>query len=81
MNPRGFLLVLQAVASMTGHRFILFTANYDPLDAAVLAFAAEEPSSLGQIDFNEDSVLLFGGQLFCFCGSVFVPLSSELNMP
>lgn len=77
MNPRAFLLVLQAVASMTGHRFILFTANYEPLDAAVLAFAAEEPSSFGQIDFSEDSRLLFGGQLFCFRRSVFVSISSE----
>ncbi|OWM84925.1 hypothetical protein CDL15_Pgr027712 [Punica granatum] len=67
-NPRSFLMVLQAVTRMTGCRFILFTASYEPLDAAVQAIAAEEAPSLNQRNFSEAGRLLFGGRVFCFCG-------------
>lgn len=77
MNPQAFLFVLKEVAAMTGYRFILFTASFEPLDAAVLAIAAEEPSGLAQTDFSEDWRVLFGGQLICFCGSACVSISSE----
>ncbi|KAK4747596.1 hypothetical protein SAY87_014182 [Trapa incisa] len=70
MNPRPFLLVLKEAATMTGHRFILFTASYEPLDAAILDITSEEPSSSSQTDYSEHGRLLFGGQLFCFCGSI-----------
>ncbi|XP_048135563.1 sterol 3-beta-glucosyltransferase isoform X2 [Rhodamnia argentea] len=69
-NPQAFLAVLQIVTRITNYRFILFTAGHEPLQAAVLAAAAEESSSFSQRQFIEDGIILFSGQLFCFSGSI-----------
>lgn len=69
-NPQAFLRVLQTVIEITGYRFILFTAGFEALDAAVNMIAAEEPSCLSQRQPNEDCTSLFHGQLFCFSGSM-----------
>lgn len=69
-NPQAFLAVLQIVIRITNYRFILFTAGHKPLQAAVLAAAAEKSSSFSQRQFSEDGIILFNGRLFCFSGSV-----------
>ncbi|KAJ0037514.1 hypothetical protein Pint_22259 [Pistacia integerrima] len=67
-NPRAFLLVLRTVLETTGYRFVLSTAGYEPLDAAIQAIAAETSSFLNQSQIIEDGVSLFDGTLFCFSG-------------
>ncbi|XP_062176449.1 sterol 3-beta-glucosyltransferase UGT80B1 isoform X5 [Alnus glutinosa] len=69
-NPQAFLRVLQTVIEITSFRFILFTAGFEPLDAAVHMIAAEASSCLSQRQPNEDCISLFNGQLFCFTGSM-----------
>lgn len=44
-NPRVFLRVLEAVSASTNYKFILFTAAYQPLDAAVHEFEGNASSS------------------------------------
>ncbi|XP_026456358.1 TNF receptor-associated factor homolog 1a-like isoform X2 [Papaver somniferum] len=44
-NPQVFLRVLEAVSASTNHKFILFTAAYQPLDAAVHEFEGNASSS------------------------------------
>ena len=67
-NPREFLQVILTVLDMRNHRFILFTAGYEPLDAAVKLIAAEASSPLERRQSSEDGIFLFGGRLLCFSG-------------
>ncbi|XP_019418459.1 PREDICTED: sterol 3-beta-glucosyltransferase UGT80B1 [Lupinus angustifolius] len=67
-DPCAFLRVLQSVLNTTEHRFILFTAGYEPLESTVHMIAAE--ASIGQNKRNEDCVHLYDGRLFCFSGSI-----------
>ncbi|KAI8532182.1 hypothetical protein RHMOL_Rhmol11G0193500 [Rhododendron molle] len=69
-NPEAFLGVLQKAVDITSHRFILFSAGFDPLDAAIQKIAADASSGSEQKQFSEDGTLLFGGRLFCFSGSI-----------
>ena len=68
-NPQAFLRVLQTVIEITSYRFILFTAGFEALDAAVRMIAAEE-SCLCQRQLSEDCSSLFNNRLFCFNGYV-----------
>ncbi|XP_044489741.1 sterol 3-beta-glucosyltransferase UGT80B1 isoform X3 [Mangifera indica] len=69
-NPQAFLLVLRTVLETASYRFILFTAGYEPLDAAIQGIAAGTSSVLNQRQVVEDGVSLFDGTLFCFSGMV-----------
>ncbi|KAL6328723.1 hypothetical protein AAG906_003409 [Vitis piasezkii] len=69
-NPREFLQVILTVLDITNYRFILFSAGYEPLDAAVKVIAAEASSSLERRQSSEDGIFLFGGRLFCFSGTI-----------
>lgn len=61
-NPLAFLRILESVIQITGYRFILLTAGYEPLEAAICTIAQEPASSVG--------VSIFNGKLFCFSGMV-----------
>ncbi|KFK27741.1 hypothetical protein AALP_AA8G423200, partial [Arabis alpina] len=67
-NPLAFLRVLQAVIQITGYRFIIFTAGYEPLDAAIWNIANELGSSEKQP--LHAGISIFNGKLFCFSGMV-----------
>ncbi|XP_030959473.1 uncharacterized protein LOC115981463 [Quercus lobata] len=68
-NPQAFLHVLRTVIEITSYRFILFTAGFEGLDAAVRMIAAEASSCSGQTQLSEDCISLFNSRLFCFTGS------------
>lgn len=65
-NPLAFLQVLQSVIQITGYRFIIFTAGYGPLDAAIWTIANESDSSEKQPLY--EGISIFNGKLFCFSG-------------
>ncbi|ESQ32013.1 hypothetical protein EUTSA_v10004004mg [Eutrema salsugineum] len=67
-NPLAFLRVLQSVIQITGYRFIIFTAGYEPLDAAIWTIAQESPSSAERP--LHAGISIFNGKLFCFSGMV-----------
>ncbi|GMN58885.1 hypothetical protein TIFTF001_027981 [Ficus carica] len=67
-DPLAFLHVLQTVLEMTSYRIILFTAGYEPFNAAIQVIAAEHVDS---IQFSEDCISLINGRLFCFSGIYF----------
>ncbi|KAH7575685.1 hypothetical protein JRO89_XS02G0193200 [Xanthoceras sorbifolium] len=69
-NPQAFLLVLKRVLEATSYRFILFTAGYEPLNAAIQVIAMETSSVSNQRQFSEDGINLFDGLLFCFSGTL-----------
>ncbi|KAJ8529825.1 hypothetical protein K7X08_036660 [Anisodus acutangulus] len=69
-NPRAFLRVLGTALDISGSRFILFSAGYEPLEAAIDSYAKEASSCPEQIQHSNEGVFLFGGRLFCFSGSV-----------
>ncbi|KAM3714624.1 hypothetical protein ACJW31_01G347700 [Castanea mollissima] len=69
-NPQAFLHVLRTVIEITSYRFILFTAGFEALDAAVRMIAAEASSCSSQTQLSEDCVSLFNSRFFCFTGSV-----------
>ncbi|KAM3762496.1 hypothetical protein ACB098_01G350800 [Castanea mollissima] len=69
-NPQAFLHVLRTVIESTSYRFILFTAGFEALDAAVRMIAAEASSCSSQTQLSEDCISLFNSRLFCFTGSV-----------
>ncbi|KAI3868544.1 hypothetical protein MKX03_035717 [Papaver bracteatum] len=68
-NPRVFLRVLGAVSAFTNYKFILFTAAYQPLDAAVHEFEGNASSSDPTL-CDKNGVLLFRSRVFCFSGSI-----------
>ncbi|KAF8411587.1 hypothetical protein HHK36_004143 [Tetracentron sinense] len=65
-NPLIFLRVLEAVLEITSYRFILFSAGYEPLDAAIQAIDTESSLCSDQKQYPKDGILLFNGRLFCF---------------
>ncbi|XP_010519586.1 PREDICTED: sterol 3-beta-glucosyltransferase isoform X2 [Tarenaya hassleriana] len=67
-NPQAFLRVLQTVTEISDHKFILFTAGYKPLDAAVWTIASESAPRGEQPD--RIGVSIFNGNIFCFSGMV-----------
>lgn len=67
-KARALLHVLQIALEITNHRFILFSAGYEPLDAAIQAIVAETTSGSERREFSKDGITLFGGRLFCFSG-------------
>ncbi|CAL5329711.1 unnamed protein product [Camellia sinensis] len=67
-NPQAFLEVLRTIVDITSHRFILFSAGFEPLDAAIQKIADDASSSSEQRQFSEDGISIFGGRLFCFSG-------------
>ncbi|XP_020551612.1 sterol 3-beta-glucosyltransferase UGT80B1 isoform X2 [Sesamum indicum] len=69
-NPQSFLRVLGNVLSITSHRFILLTAGYGPLDAAIKMFAQTPSSTSEQTQPGEVQSWLFDGRLFCFSGAI-----------
>ncbi|XP_057494481.1 sterol 3-beta-glucosyltransferase UGT80A2 isoform X2 [Actinidia eriantha] len=69
-NPEAFLAVIRTVVEITSHRFILFSAGFELLDAAIKKVAADASLGSKQEQFSEDGTFLFGGRLFCFSGSI-----------
>ncbi|TYJ03516.1 hypothetical protein E1A91_A12G033200v1 [Gossypium mustelinum] len=69
-NPRAFLQVVRTVLEVTCHRFILFTAGYEPLDAAVQEIAHEASSISKQRWLVQKGLSLFDNRLFCFSGMI-----------
>ncbi|KAK6135417.1 hypothetical protein DH2020_030836 [Rehmannia glutinosa] len=69
-NPQAFLRVLGNVLNITNHKFILFSAGYGPLDAAIKMFAQTLSSDSEQMQSSEIQSCLFDGRLFCFSGVV-----------
>ncbi|XP_038681893.1 UDP-sugar-dependent glycosyltransferase 52 isoform X2 [Tripterygium wilfordii] len=79
-NPHALLRVLQTVLETTSHRFILFTAAYEPLEAAVWEVSMETASSLkhysqasshkNQMNSCKDGISLFDNRLFCYSGMI-----------
>ncbi|XP_010261041.1 PREDICTED: sterol 3-beta-glucosyltransferase UGT80B1 isoform X2 [Nelumbo nucifera] len=69
-NPGAFLQVLEAVMEITGYRFILLTAGFEPLDAAIQLIATKTCSLSDQKPQVEDGILLFSDHLLCFSGTV-----------
>ncbi|KAG5625569.1 hypothetical protein H5410_010787 [Solanum commersonii] len=69
-NPHAFLRVLGTALDISGSRFILFSAGYEPLEAAIDSYAKEASSRPEQTQRSNEGVSLFGGRLFCFSGSV-----------
>lgn len=68
-NPQAFLLFLKRVLETTGHRFILFTAGYEPLNRAIQVLATDMlPCDLEKKHLSEQVITLFNGLLFCFSG-------------
>ncbi|XVE94032.1 hypothetical protein REPUB_Repub01dG0245200 [Reevesia pubescens] len=67
-NPQAFLRVLQTVLQITCYRFILFTAGYEPLDAAVEEIAYEASLVSNQRHLIQNGISLFDCRLFCFSG-------------
>lgn len=67
-NPQAFLRVIQNVLDISSHRFILFSAGYEPLDAAIHLLDQQESPSSEQRRPCKGGVSLFGGRLFCFLG-------------
>ena len=43
-NPMAFLRILESVIQITGYRFIILTAGYEPLEAAIHTIA-NKPAS------------------------------------
>ncbi|XWS67593.1 hypothetical protein CRYUN_Cryun04dG0019100 [Craigia yunnanensis] len=69
-NPQAFLHVLETVLGITCYRFILFTAGYEPLDAAVQEIAYEASSVSNQRQLIQKGISLFDSRLFCFSGMI-----------
>lgn len=67
-KARSFLHVLQIALEITNHRFILFSAGYEPLDAAIQTIVDETTSGSERREFSKDGITIFGGRLFCFSG-------------
>ncbi|KAK6156916.1 hypothetical protein DH2020_011164 [Rehmannia glutinosa] len=68
--PKGIPSVLGNVLNITNHKFILFSAGYGPLDAAIKMFAQTLSSDSEQMQSSEIQSCLFDGRLFCFSGVV-----------
>lgn len=64
-NPLAFLRVLESVIQITGYRFIILTAGYEPIEAAICTIAQEPVKRSLQ-----EGVSIFNGKLFCFSGLV-----------
>lgn len=69
-NPQAFVRVLGNVLNISNHRFILFSAGYGPLDAAISILAHTPPSASEQMQSSEIQTSLFDGRLFCFSGEM-----------
>ncbi|XP_022762896.1 sterol 3-beta-glucosyltransferase UGT80B1 isoform X2 [Durio zibethinus] len=69
-NPQAFVQVLQSVLGITCYRFILFTAGYEPLDAAIQEIANEASSISNQRQLIQNGITLSDGRLFCFSGMI-----------
>ncbi|KAI3445661.1 hypothetical protein Pfo_002326 [Paulownia fortunei] len=70
VGRRAFLWVLGNVLSITSHRFILFSAGYGPLDAAIKMLAETPSSASEEMQSSEIQSCLFDGRLFCFSGAI-----------
>lgn len=69
-NPQTFLQVLGNVLNISSHRFILFSAGYGPLDAAINIHGQTSSSASEQMQSGEMQISLFDGRLFCFSGEM-----------
>nr|XP_048317823.1 sterol 3-beta-glucosyltransferase isoform X8 [Ziziphus jujuba var. spinosa] len=69
-DPQAFLHVLRTVLEVTSHRFILFTAGYEPLDVAIKNISAEASPQVTLRHLSEDCHSLFNDRLFCFSGTI-----------
>ncbi|RZC55260.1 hypothetical protein C5167_014112 [Papaver somniferum] len=87
LNPQVFLRVLEAVSASTNHKFILFTAAYQPLDAAVHEFEGNASSSDPMLCNKDGSGTLcstdtsFLQRLFVYCLMILIyvgPKPAEL---
>lgn len=67
-NPHAFLRVLGTALDISDSRFILFSAGYEPLEAAIDSYTKEVSACSEQIEQSNGGVSLFGGRLFCFSG-------------
>ncbi|KAI5661504.1 hypothetical protein M9H77_20827 [Catharanthus roseus] len=66
-NPQAFLQVIRNVLDISSHRFILFSAGYEPLDAAIDLLVHQAGSEKGSC---KEGASLFGNRLFCFSGTI-----------
>ncbi|KAG0463980.1 hypothetical protein HPP92_020049 [Vanilla planifolia] len=70
-NTEAFLSVLKAVIKTTSHRFVLFSAGYEPLDTVIeMISGASSSSNLSKQECSKGCTLLFDDQLLCFSGSI-----------
>ncbi|XAR53121.1 Sterol 3-beta-glucosyltransferase [Bertholletia excelsa] len=69
-NPKAFLRVIQTVVDITSIKFILFSADFEPLQTAIQKIAADASSGSAQGQIIKDGISLFDGRLFCFFGSI-----------
>ncbi|WOL09172.1 hypothetical protein Cni_G17925 [Canna indica] len=69
-NPHAFLRVLEAVLEITEYSFVLFSAGYEPLDAAIQSLAGASPSRSNPEAQSVGGTLLFNNRIYCFSGSV-----------
>lgn len=71
-NSHAFLLVLRAVLETTSYRFILFTAGYDILDAAIqlISGGLSNSNELQNQTCSKNGTHLFDNRLFCFSGNI-----------
>ncbi|KAL8520999.1 hypothetical protein ACS0TY_011518 [Phlomoides rotata] len=69
-NPQMFLCVLWNVLNISSYRFILFSAGYGPLEAAIKIFAQTPSPESENMQSSEIQSSLFDGRLFCFSGEM-----------
>lgn len=65
-NPLAFLRILESVIQITGYRFIILTAGYEPLEVAICTIA-NKPASKRSL---QEGVSIFNGMIFCYSGWV-----------
>ncbi|KAH6756874.1 UDP-Glycosyltransferase superfamily protein [Perilla frutescens var. hirtella] len=69
-SPQTFLQVLGNVLNISSHRFILFSAGYGPLDAAINILGQTPSSASEQMQSSDIQISLFDSRLFCFSGEM-----------
>ncbi|KAL4195505.1 hypothetical protein AMTRI_Chr05g73640 [Amborella trichopoda] len=67
-NPQAFLELLKAVLEASDYRAILLSADYEPLNDAIMNMLGSDNNGCDRL--SEDGVLLFYDRLFCFSGTI-----------
>ncbi|KAG9130554.1 hypothetical protein Leryth_011815 [Lithospermum erythrorhizon] len=69
-NCEAFLKVLEDIVNLSGQNFILFTAGFGPLDAAICGLGKEISSEPESRRSTAEGISVFAGRVYCFSGSV-----------